>query len=37
VISPEGCAAILWKDAGEAKRIAQALTPEPRASRRKKK
>ena len=27
VISPEGCAAILWKDAGEAKRAANALRP----------
>jgi acetyl-CoA carboxylase carboxyl transferase subunit alpha len=27
VISPEGCAAILWKDAGEAKRAAAALRP----------
>ena len=27
VISPEGCAAILWKDAGEAKRAATALRP----------
>ncbi|MDX6534219.1 MAG: acetyl-CoA carboxylase carboxyl transferase subunit alpha [Gaiellales bacterium] len=27
VISPEGCAAILWKDAGEAKRAAMALRP----------
>jgi acetyl-CoA carboxylase carboxyl transferase subunit alpha len=27
VISPEGCAAILWKDAGEAKRAAGALRP----------
>src|SRR4051794_21479353 len=27
VISPEGCAAILWKDAGEAKRAAAALKP----------
>ena len=38
VISPEGCAAILWKDAGEAKRAAAALRPDgrglPRARRR---
>ena len=27
VISPEGCAAILWKDAGEARRAAAALRP----------
>jgi acetyl-CoA carboxylase carboxyl transferase subunit alpha len=27
VISPEGCAAILWKDAGQAKRAAAALRP----------
>ena len=27
VISPEGCAAILWKDAGEAERAAAALRP----------
>jgi acetyl-CoA carboxylase carboxyl transferase subunit alpha len=27
VISPEGCAAILWKDAGEARRAATALRP----------
>jgi acetyl-CoA carboxylase carboxyl transferase subunit alpha len=27
VISPEGCAAILWKDAGEARRAAVALQP----------
>ena len=27
VISPEGCAAILWKDAGEARRAAGALRP----------
>jgi acetyl-CoA carboxylase carboxyl transferase subunit alpha len=27
VISPEGCAAILWKDAGQAKRAATALRP----------
>ena len=27
VISPKGCAAILWKDAGEAKRAATALRP----------
>ena len=27
MISPEGCAAILWKDAGEAKRAAAALRP----------
>jgi acetyl-CoA carboxylase carboxyl transferase subunit alpha len=27
VISPEGCAAILWKNAGEAKRAATALRP----------
>jgi len=27
VISPEGCAAILWKDAGEAKRAAAVLRP----------
>jgi acetyl-CoA carboxylase carboxyl transferase subunit alpha len=28
VISPEGCAAILWRDAGEAKRAAAALKPD---------
>ena len=27
VISPEGCAAILWKDAGQARRAAEALRP----------
>jgi acetyl-CoA carboxylase alpha subunit len=27
VISPEGCAAILWKDSGEAKKAAAALRP----------
>jgi acetyl-CoA carboxylase carboxyl transferase subunit alpha len=27
VISPEGCAAILWKESGEAKRAAAALRP----------
>src|SRR5579871_6421781 len=27
VISPEGCASILWKDAGEARRAAEALRP----------
>jgi acetyl-CoA carboxylase carboxyl transferase subunit alpha len=30
VISPEGCAAILWRDAGEAKRAAAALKPDAR-------
>jgi acetyl-CoA carboxylase carboxyl transferase subunit alpha len=28
VITPEGCAAILWRDAGEAKRAAAALKPD---------
>jgi acetyl-CoA carboxylase carboxyl transferase subunit alpha len=28
VISPEGCAAILWRDAGEAKKAAAALRPD---------
>jgi acetyl-CoA carboxylase carboxyl transferase subunit alpha len=28
VISPEGCAAILWRDAGEAKKAAAALKPD---------
>src|SRR6478609_6612504 len=28
VISPEGCAAILWRDAGEAKKAAAAFTPD---------
>jgi acetyl-CoA carboxylase carboxyl transferase subunit alpha len=28
VISPEGCAAILWRDAGEAKRAAAAFKPD---------
>jgi acetyl-CoA carboxylase carboxyl transferase subunit alpha len=28
VISPEGCAAILWKDAGEAKKAASAFKPD---------
>jgi acetyl-CoA carboxylase carboxyl transferase subunit alpha len=28
VISPEGCAAILWRDAGEAKKAAAALMPD---------
>ena len=30
VISPEGCAAILWRDAGEAKRAAAAFKPDAR-------
>jgi acetyl-CoA carboxylase carboxyl transferase subunit alpha len=30
VISPEGCAAILWRDAGEARRAAAALRPDAR-------
>jgi acetyl-CoA carboxylase alpha subunit len=30
VISPEGCAAILWRDAGEAKKAAAAFKPTPR-------
>jgi acetyl-CoA carboxylase carboxyl transferase subunit alpha len=30
VISPEGCAAILWRDAGEAKKAAAALKPDAR-------
>jgi acetyl-CoA carboxylase alpha subunit len=28
VISPEGCAAILWRDAGEAKKAAAAFKPD---------
>jgi len=28
VITPEGCAAILWRDAGEAKRAAAAFKPD---------
>jgi acetyl-CoA carboxylase carboxyl transferase subunit alpha len=28
VISPEGCAAILWRDAGEAKKAAAAFRPD---------
>jgi acetyl-CoA carboxylase carboxyl transferase subunit alpha len=28
VISPEGCAAILWRDAGEAKKVAAAFKPD---------
>jgi acetyl-CoA carboxylase alpha subunit len=28
VISPEGCAAILWRDAGEARKAAAALRPD---------
>ena len=30
VISPEGCAAILWRDAGEAKKAAAAFKPDAR-------
>jgi acetyl-CoA carboxylase carboxyl transferase subunit beta len=30
VISPEGCAAILWRDAGEARKAAAALRPDAR-------
>ena len=31
VISPEGCAAILWRDAGEARKAAAAFKPDARA------
>ena len=30
VISPEGCAAILWRDASQAKKAASAFRPTPR-------